>query len=181
MQPIITTERLHMRRFEMQDLGVAATLYSQPEVMKYIRDGSPWSRAFTEEQLQRMIDEERRLGFGNWALIHTVSGTFLGECGLSEWDIEGTREIEVGYLLSPEAWGKGYATEAVRAVRDYSFTTLKLPRLIALIHPENEGSARVARKAGFTYEGDVPFWGKQVYCYALMRDAWAAFDTRTPS
>ena len=69
--------------------------------------------------------------------------------------VNGRPEVEIGYRLARAWWGRGYATEAVLAARDYAFDTLGLSRLIALIDPANAASIRVARKAGMHYETDV--------------------------
>jgi RimJ/RimL family protein N-acetyltransferase len=64
-------------------------------------------------------------------------------------------EIEVGYRLAPNAWGRGYATEGARAVVRYGFADLGLDRIIGLTHPDNAASQRVLQKAGLKDSG----WG----------------------
>ena len=77
-------------------------------------------------------------------------------CGLTHFpDINGRPEIEIGYRLARAHWGRGLATEAARAVRDYAFDTLRLPRLIALIDPANTASIRVAEKLAMRHESEV--------------------------
>lgn len=69
----------------------------------------------------------------------------IGYCGLFYFpDIGGQPEVEIGYRLARAFWCQGYATEAARAVRDYSFRVLGLPRLIAMIDPQNTASIRGA-------------------------------------
>jgi len=84
----------------------------------------------------------------------------IGYCGLFFFpDIEGQAEVEIGYRLARSVWGKGYATEAAKAVRDYAFNVLRLERLIAMIDPSNIASIRVAEKIGMHYEKEVMFEG----------------------
>lgn len=84
----------------------------------------------------------------------------MGYTGLFHYlDIAGRPEIEVGYRLGRAHWGRGYATEAVIAVRDYSFNVLGLPRLVALVDPMNVASIRVAKKAGMHFEREVTLQG----------------------
>ena len=97
------------------------------------------------------------------------SGAFLGRCGLTNWEIEGQDELEVGYGLVYAAWGQGYATEAARAVRDYALGQLGKRRLIALVVYENERSASVARKLGMSHERDVEWHGRTHRLFALNR------------
>ncbi len=68
---------------------------------------------------------------------------------------EGRNEVEIIYLVVREHWGRGIATEAASAVRDYAFGDLGLDRFVALVHPENAASCRVAEKIGMTDDGMV--------------------------
>jgi ribosomal-protein-alanine N-acetyltransferase len=70
-------------------------------------------------------------------------------------DLDGRMEIEVGFRLVRSCWGKGYATEAAGAVRDYAFDMLTVSRLISLVDPQNIASIRVVEKLGMCYEKDV--------------------------
>jgi RimJ/RimL family protein N-acetyltransferase len=65
----------------------------------------------------------------------------------------------MGFRLARPFWGRGFATEAVRASRDYAFSTSRLPKLVARVHPANVASIRVVQKAGFDYEGDAKLEG----------------------
>lgn len=80
----------------------------------------------------------------------------LGYTGLTQFpDVAGQPEVEIGYRLARPFWGKGYATEAAMAVRDYGFDSLGFDRLISLIDPDNTASVRVAEKTGLQYEKDA--------------------------
>jgi hypothetical protein len=94
------------------------------------------------------------------AVIEKTSNELIGYCGLFYYpDVCGQPENEIGYRLARPSWGRGYATEAARAVRDYSFGVLGLLRLIAMIDPQNVASLRVAEKLGMHYENDMMFEG----------------------
>jgi RimJ/RimL family protein N-acetyltransferase len=81
-------------------------------------------------------------------------------------EIEGIREIEVGYALARHAQGQGIATEAARACMNYAFTTLGEERIISLIRPENLPSRRVAERNGMAVEKEVDFQGLPHLVYA---------------
>jgi RimJ/RimL family protein N-acetyltransferase len=83
--------------------------------------------------------------------------------------VDGVEEPEIGYRLMPEFWGKGLATEAVRAWVGHCFTELDLPRVIAIIEPENGASIRVAEKAGMAFEKETWKWDRTVRIYAIAR------------
>ena len=154
---ILETTRLRFRRLTMRDLDPLAAFYADPEVMRYVGAGLPRSREETRARLQELIDAEARQGFGVWALLDRADGTFLGRAGLAVWNIAGRREVEILYLLGRPYWGRGLATEAAAAIRDYGLNMLSEPRLISLIYPGNRASQRVAEKAGLRYERDVTF------------------------
>ena len=81
----------------------------------------------------------------------------IGWCGPCPISVEATAEIQLGYLLTPEYWGLGIATEAATAAREHAFARLGVERLIALIDRKNHRSKRVAAKVGMTYERGVVF------------------------
>jgi RimJ/RimL family protein N-acetyltransferase len=98
----------------------------------------------------------------------------IGYCGLSRFPGRcAAGDTEIGFRLARPFWGRGFATEAARAVRDHAFDTLALPRLIAIIDPGNLASIRVAEKIGMRYEKDVSFEGytHPDRLYALERPA----------
>ena len=97
--------------------------------------------------------EENRSNKGVSILVVNLksTGSIIGYCGLTLYpDIDGSKEIEIGYRLIRKHWGHGYATEAASAVRDYAFGELKLTRLVALIEPINQRSISVAKKIGMS-------------------------------
>jgi RimJ/RimL family protein N-acetyltransferase len=101
--------------------------------------------------------------------VERATSRVIGECGLIEKEVEGRPELELVYVLAPDAWGRGYATEAAAAVREAA-EDAGVPRLIALIDPGHPASARVARKIGMSLEREVirPSGAvRQVYAIAL--------------
>jgi RimJ/RimL family protein N-acetyltransferase len=88
-------------------------------------------------------------------VIEKQSNQVIGHCGLLEKEVAEQDEVEINYIFTPSAWGKGYATEIGKAIIQYAFEEKKLKRLIALIKPENEASAVVATKIGMSFEKEV--------------------------
>ena len=116
-----------------------------------------WSRVL------RYAGHWQWMGFGFWALEEKSTGAFAGELGFAEFKRELEPSIqgipEIGWVLAPHAHGKGYATEAVRAVVAWGDRIFDRTRTVCLIHPENLPSIRVAEKCGYkefhrtTYKG----------------------------
>jgi RimJ/RimL family protein N-acetyltransferase len=87
--------------------------------------------------------------------------------------MDGRFEIEVGYHLLREHWGKGYATEAARVFRNYGFETTETPSIISIIHPDNLPSQRVAIRNGMTLWAKGQPWHNEVYdIYRITREEW---------
>ncbi len=142
------TERLRFRRMELADLDDMAAVLCAPDPYPHDRPGK------TRDDAVRWIEwQERNYAehdFGLW-IVETHAGEFVGDCGLTMQDVEGTPHVEVGYHVVPEQRRFGYASEAARAVRDCA-AAHGVEHLIALIRPENTPSQGVARKLGMEVE-----------------------------
>jgi RimJ/RimL family protein N-acetyltransferase len=150
---IVETERLLVRRIEPDDVEALAALWCDPQATAYM--GGP--RRF--EEVCQTLRADLALPeptFDLWPTIETASGRVVGHCGLLQKEVAGRAEVELVYVLAPWAWGRGFATEAGRAITDHAVSALGQRRLIALIDPDNAASERVAGKLGFRCEGEVP-------------------------
>jgi RimJ/RimL family protein N-acetyltransferase len=154
---IAETDRLILRNLHIVDLDAMMNVFGDEEVMRY------GAGVQTPEWVAKWIrgcleDYHAKWGFGLWAVVEKRTRWVIGYCGLSRFpDVGGQPETEIGYRLARANWGKGFATEAATAVRDYAFDHLSLKRLIAIIDPQNTASIRVATKVGMRYEKDVLF------------------------
>lgn len=156
---MLQTPRLLLRHVHPTDQHALGHVFGDAEVMRF-GDG-PQDEAWVARWIaDRALRSYAERGFGPYAVVERENQTVVGYCGLFFFsDINGRPEIEIGYRLARAFWGRGYATEAARAVCDYGFGTLGLPRLVALVDPANTASIRVARKLGMTYEADVMLEG----------------------
>ena len=158
------TARLTFREMNTGDLDDMAALLGDPDVMTY------YPRPKTREEAAQWIDWNRRLyrtrGYGLWRLA-TAGGEFAGDCGLTPQVVDGVAELEVGYHVRPALQGRGYATEAAAACRDFARTVLGASRLVAIIHPDNRPSQRVAEKIGLRPEKrSLVHGGREAIIYA---------------
>jgi [ribosomal protein S5]-alanine N-acetyltransferase len=148
---VIETDRLFLRPLEESDAEELFAIYSVPENVRFMGKGSS-----SVEELRGHISGHTKdhpgIGPGLSAAFLKGSGEMIGRAGLFFSSIDETDEIELAYLIDRTHWGKGYATEASQAILDHGFNDLGLQRIIAIIHPLNTGSIRVADKCGFTYE-----------------------------
>ena len=152
---------------ELGDLDAYTRLFADPEVVRFIADGTTADAAETAEWLARSLCRNDREGFDRRSVVLADDGSLIGWCGIAVWDIEGAIERELGFVLARERWGRGYATEAATAMRDHARSAPGETRLISLIHRDNEASKRVARKLGMAYERAAEFHGRMVELFAL--------------
>ena len=165
---LLETERLVLRRVTLSDLDAMARLNSDPEVMRYIGDGSAWTRAQSEARIRRILNVyEIFPGLGLWIGEEKSTRQFIGAYALIY--IPKTVEVEVGYRLSKVAWGRGFATEGARAFVRYGMLELGLNRVVGLTHPANDASKQVLMKAGLQARGMGHYYDKQL-CYFVAED-----------
>ena len=163
--PVLETARLRLRRPELGDFDAYAALCADPEVMRYIGDGLPMSRRRAWQAFAAMLGHWALRGYGQFAVESKATGAFLGRVGLYQPDP--WPGIELGWTLAGAHWGRGYASEAATAIRDWAFDTLGLTRLVSVIIPENRPSIRIAEKIGERFDRDDTIDGTPVRIYAV--------------
>lgn len=158
------TERLILRAATADDAEAMYALNTNPEVMRYTGEPMPESVDAMRERLANYPDWERH-GFGRWACVDKASNRVIGFAGLKR--LEDIGEVDLGYRLIPEFWGRGLATEASLACVRFGFETIGLDYMIGLVIPGNTGSVRVLEKVGMTYEGMFEYDGDECMRYGL--------------
>lgn len=173
--PRIETERLLLRQVTESDLDEWTLLtFADPEVMRY---HSPSSLAPEERAAKTLAWYEQnwfRHGYGGLLITDKADGVPFGDCYLGPADEAG--EIELGYSIGSEHWGRGVATEASKAMVRFGFERAGLERIAGFAMPVNVGSWRVLEKAGFGYERDDHLFGLDVRCYAIDADDYSSDD-----
>ena len=165
---VLETPRLLLREFTPADANALETVLGDPVTMQYYP--AAFDRKGIEEWIGKNIGRYQRDGHGLWALMLKDSGELIGDCGCTLQEVEGMNQIEVGYHVRRDLWGRGYATEAARACMEYAFAQLGAARVISMIRPENLQSRRVAEKNGMTCE-KVIFWRGYDHCiYAKQKN-----------
>jgi len=167
--PIIETNRLQLRLFEQSDVERLYLLYSDPQVMRYMRGTR--SREQAEEHIQAFARQYEKTGFTLWAVEQKTDGEFVGRVGLMPLD--GTQEVELGYAIARPHWGKGFATEASVACLDLGFRQLALEFIAAIAVPENGASLRVMKKLGFKFVREDCYYDMDVLYHRLERGEWS--------
>jgi RimJ/RimL family protein N-acetyltransferase len=150
--PLIETERLRLRPHQATDFADCVAMWSDPVVVRYtIGEPSPAQKTWIRILAYR--GHWVLLNYGYWAVAEKSSGRYIGELGFADFKRDIVPSIdgmpELGWALAPQFHGKGYATEALRAVVAWGDQRFAGGRTACIIHPDNRPSFRVAEKLGF--------------------------------
>jgi RimJ/RimL family protein N-acetyltransferase/pimeloyl-ACP methyl ester carboxylesterase len=147
----IETERLLLRPFTLGDADDLHAIWGDPAAERFSDDEPGWPRPRTVEDTRRYLEPivagQAERGYAVWAVTERAGGRLIGDCGLFPADDAG-RDVELAYGLAPDAWGRGYATEAAAACVRAAFEQLGLERVVADVDPANGASVRVLEKVG---------------------------------
>ncbi|HEY1693003.1 MAG TPA: GNAT family N-acetyltransferase [Polyangiaceae bacterium] len=151
MDRAIETERLSLRVPVATDLAAVATLWRDPELVKFI-GRRPLSREQAWQRLLRLVGHWALAGYGVFVMIERATGRYVGEVGIANFERDVVPPIgpfEMGWIVSPSVQGRGYASEAVSAV--LALHDRHFPRAVVScsIHADHAASLRVAAKHGF--------------------------------
>ncbi|MGA9420742.1 MAG: GNAT family N-acetyltransferase [Rhodanobacteraceae bacterium] len=151
----LATARLALRRFTPDDMDVVVRLHADARAMRHI--GGPKSRDETAELFETRIlgYYDAHPGLGVWATIERSSAACIGLHLLNH--IRGESIIQVGYVLFPQYWGAGYATEMSVAILHYGFVELGLPQIAGITDLDHVASQRVLLKSGLRRNGERSF------------------------
>jgi RimJ/RimL family protein N-acetyltransferase len=163
-QPFVgQTPRLRFRRLRPGDLDAVAAMVADPEQMRY------YPRPKTREEVEAWLAWNLRLyaehGFGTWYLESTGDGAFAGYCGLRPLDLDGRDEVELAWHIRKTRWNQGLATEAAAFALQLGRDAFGLTRLVAIIHPDNAPSRRIADKLGMVAERSFLYDGEPTIVY----------------
>ena len=164
---MLETTRLFIRPMNDNDIDSIFAMRGDPNIMRYIRE--PQLRREEAVSWTNLVSSrwrEEKIGF--CAVFEKASKKFIGWCGL--WRLKETGEIEVGYAVMKDFWGRGYASEAAEAFLSYGFERLNLEKIVAVAVPENAGSRRVMEKIGMRFDYVGQFYGNSLVHYSISRE-----------
>ncbi len=149
--------RLQLRDPQAADLAQISRLWGDELVTRHI--GGPRDPGMVLDHFREYSADPPAFNAHErewwWSILEAETGDFVGLSSLMVKEVAGKEELEVGYFLLPQYWGRGYASEAARLALDFAFRALKTESVIALIDRENEASARVARALGMRLEREI--------------------------
>ena len=174
LAPILETQRLILRAPAPEDFDAWAEFAADEQTMRHLGGVQP--RAVAWRGLCSVVGAWTIRGFSMFSVIEKSTGRWVGRLG--PWQPEGWPGTEVGWGLSREVWGKGYATEGASACMDYAFDVLGWSEAIHTIEPENRASQAVAKRLGSTLLGPTkmpaPYEDSVVESWGQTREQWLA-------
>jgi RimJ/RimL family protein N-acetyltransferase len=142
----LVTPRLRLRRFCEGDVNTYFTMCRDPEMMRFVGQGQPLTRAQTWMQVASFMGHWQIRGYGTWAVEEADTGALIGRIGFQ--NPAGWPGVELTWFLDKPLWGRGFATEAARAALKHGFNDYGFDKVVGLVHPDNFPSARVAVRLG---------------------------------
>ncbi len=159
----LLTERLQLRPYKTTEAVLIHLIISDLRVFFWREE--PGTLAEAEKILATSIKRHKESGMGIWGVFEQDTATFIGQVILQP--LPETGEPEIGYHFTVESQGKGYATEAARRLLDHGFGDLALPRIVAVVLPDNTPSQAVMKKLGLPYVKDLMKGGMLHNYFAL--------------
>ncbi len=176
--PRLETERLILRQLTRDDTDALFRHFSDDVVTRFMDIDSLNDPAEAAEIVAFCHDLWRQRQGCRWAIVRKVDKTLIGTCGFNTWVRQRGSRGEIGYDLSPLAWGQGLMPEALRVAITFGFRQMHLHRIEAFVDPANARSVRVLEKLGFQCDGllrDYGFWKGRFWneaCYSQLAPEW---------
>ncbi|WP_298819108.1 GNAT family N-acetyltransferase [uncultured Roseibium sp.] len=149
---VFETVRIKVRKWRLSDFDTLLAVYGNPDVCRYIDDGSPLSPDEARAWLSVTENNYEKRGYGMWALTSRDTGATIGFGGLVHPGNQKTPEVK--YALGVNFWRQGFATEFVSAACSHGFDCFALNSIIATVAAENGASIHVLEKCGFSATGN---------------------------
>jgi RimJ/RimL family protein N-acetyltransferase len=163
------TDRMTATRLRPEDGDDFCRMYQDPVVTATL--GGVRSEEEARQLLQKNLEHWERHGFGLWVFRDREAGRFVGRAGLRHVHVGGNDEVELGYALMTEFWGRELATEMARACLKVGFEQLGLSEIVCFTLTTNTASRRVMEKVGFTFERAIVHAGMPHVLFRMRRTA----------
>jgi RimJ/RimL family protein N-acetyltransferase len=163
MERSLRTNRTVIRPFSLDDVREAHPVFRDPEVGRFMVGGTDATVEETRDRIARYMAHQVHHGFAKWAVRLREAEEYIGDAGIMT--LPQTGEVELGYRLARQCWGRGLATEIAAAWLQHGLEDLELPCIIAFADPRNAASIRVLEKLGMTFDRNDRFYDMDVVVY----------------
>jgi len=168
----------------MQDLDAPARIWAKSEVTRFLPNEAPRTREETRVQLEYITGHWIKHGFGVWAISLKNDTEFMGYCGVqylhpevggvSPEAIKDTNDVELTACLDSPFWNQGFITEASKASLRFGFESVRLPRIVAAIHPKNEASRHIVDVLGMRVTHTIQYYHPLCPHFAMTAQEYEA-------
>lgn len=170
----LSSGRLVTRKLTLSDIPQWSDFFDDPDAVTFLPSyGKTTTLERAQHWIERQLQRYDQQKFGLQAILLKGTNEFIGQCGLLEQEVNGVKEIEVGYHMQKKYWGNGYAPEAARLFIYYAFENHLTDSVISIIAKENLKSKRVAEKNGLKLEGDILWMEMETSVYRIKKENWS--------
>jgi diamine N-acetyltransferase len=179
--PVLRAKRIYLRPAERDDLARFVRWFADAETTRYLASRAPFSMAMEERWFDRMVESQGKRDF-HFVICLVDGDEPIGTAGLHHvnWT-EGSAEFGIS-IGEKDRWNQGFGTEALDAICDFAFGSLRMERVELEVYAPNARAQRSYLKAGFRHEGTLrramfaegEFW--DIHVMAMLRDEWLALD-----
>ena len=164
------SDRLRFRKLTKKDIPSWVEFFVGNDRLKYLGfDLQKSKEILAEEWIKAQLNRYENQGLGHLAVELKDNGGFIGMGGILPRELNGNNEFEIAYSLKPKYWGKGYATEIAKTMKNYAIEHLDSNRFISIIDIENTDSANVAIKNGMNVIFKTEYLGMKVNVYGINK------------
>jgi ribosomal-protein-alanine N-acetyltransferase len=175
--PMLQTDRLILRQLTMEDIDFVFEHFHDPNVTQYLMDEPPVADYAQAQAIIEFYQAPEGKMHNRWGIVRRADNRLIGTCGYHKW-MPAYFHAEIGYDLSPDCWGQGYMSEAMRAAIQNGFERMGLKRIGAVVYIHNDRSIKLLQKLGFKQEGLLRDYHclngifYDHYLFSLLRREW---------
>ena len=167
------SERLRYRKLTEKDIPSWIEFFIHNDRLKYLgMDLQKSKETLAEDWIRAQLTRYEKQGFGHLAVELKGSDEFIGMGGILPRELHGKKEYEIAYSLKPKFWGRGYATEIARKMKDFGSKKIDTNRFISIIDVANVESANVAKKNGMQILFNTEYLGMKVNVFGIQKTGY---------
>jgi len=163
------TERLKFRKLTPDDFETWLPFHQNPLSTEHWFGENPDPAIACQDWFNRIFHRYENGTGGLNALISKETGDFIGQGGLLVQEVDGEKELEIGYSILPKYWRQGFATEAAQQCKKFAFENDLSESLISIIHIENIPSQKVALAMGMQLDKTTEYKGNPTHIFRVRR------------
>ncbi|WP_230728320.1 GNAT family N-acetyltransferase [Flavobacterium sp. EDS] len=166
MTNLYQSPRIIIREFLPEEQQTFLNLFKDAEVIQYLPETSAERYI---EMFKELLENYEKGNLSRWAIFDTTNNNFIGMC-VARIFVHNSTQIEIGYVLSKEYWGKGIATEVCKAMTQYCFANTNIPEVVAITDLDNSGSQNVLQKSGFERRDNLIRDNEELAYFIIKRE-----------